>query len=322
VKLIWPWQDRSRRFSWLKAGAFALVLAPAIRTIYLYAVGDYQTVPMGYNSLTYWSGVWATVVLLAALAVTPAIRIFRWPALVDVRRMIGVTALVYTLIHIVFYFGMRSWNWPVILPEMVTRWALIWGTISTIGLIVLGATSLDAAIERMGVKGWQRLHNTNYVISALAIVHVFMARGTYAEQYILTGAFVWFMAWRLLDRYRLGTDFKALTALTLACALFTALFEAGWYSGRRNFRMWDMISAKFTWANWDEYVPLVYHDVTKTLQTNFDPLYWDIGVPPAWQVLFLGFVFVIGAVVRGARRPTKAVPVVAGRQTGEARSQA
>jgi len=58
------------------------------------------------------------VVLLAALAVTPAIKVFRWPALVDARRMIGVTALVYTLIHIVFYFGMRSWNWPVILPEM------------------------------------------------------------------------------------------------------------------------------------------------------------------------------------------------------------
>src|SRR5262249_47884031 len=75
VKLIWPWQDRQRNFSWLKAIFFALVLAPAVRTIHLYYIGDYQSVPMGYNSLTYWSGVWATVVLLAALAVTPAIRI-------------------------------------------------------------------------------------------------------------------------------------------------------------------------------------------------------------------------------------------------------
>ena len=131
-----------------------------------------------------------------ALAVTPAIRILRWPALVDVRRMIGVTALIYTLIHIVFYFGMRSWNWPVIGPEMVTRWALIWGTLSTIGLIVLGATSLDAAIERMGVKGWQRLHNTNYAISGLAVLHVMLARGTYPEQYLLSGIFAWLMAWR------------------------------------------------------------------------------------------------------------------------------
>ena len=317
MKLIWPWQDRQRNFSWLKASAFALVLAPAVRTVYLYWAGDYQSLPMGYNSLTYWSGVWATVVLLAALAVTPAIKVFKWPALVDARRMIGVTALVYTLIHMVFYFGMRSYNWPVIFPEMVTRWALFWGTLSTIGLIVLGVTSLDAAIERMGVKGWQALHNTNYIISALAIVHVFMARGNYAEQYLLTGVFVWLMGWRMLDRKRLGTDALALALLTAACAVFTAFFEAGWYSGRRNFRMWDRISADFSWARWDEYAALIYKDLSTTLLTNFDANYWDsIGVPPASQVLFLGLAFVIGAVVlRARRRPAKA-PAVVARQAG------
>jgi hypothetical protein len=168
----------------------------------------------------------------------------------------------------------------------------------------------------MGVKGWQRLHNTNYVISALAIVHVFMARGAYAEQYLLTGAFVWLMAWRVFDRYRLGTDFKVLALLTTACAVFTALFEAGWYSGRRNFRMWDRISADFSWARWDEYVPMIYKDLSATLKGNFDPVYWDIGVPPAWQVLFLGLAFVIGAIVVGARRPAKA-PAAVAQQAGQ-----
>src|SRR2546423_9264085 len=129
------------------------------------------------------------------------------------------------------------------------------------------------------------------------------------------------MAWRLLDRYRLGADFKALTALTLACALFTALFEAGWYSGRRNFRMWDMISAKFTWANWDEFVPLIYRDLTKTLQTNFDLAYWDIGVPPAWQVPFLGTLFVIGVLLGRMRRRAKA-PVGASPQARQGPSPA
>jgi len=58
---------------------------------------------------------------------------------------------------------------------------------------VLGATSLDAAIRRMGAKGWQRLHNANYVITGLAVLHVVLARGTYAEQYMLAGIFVWLM---------------------------------------------------------------------------------------------------------------------------------
>ena len=71
--------------------------------------------------MTDWSGVWATVVLLAALTVTPALAVFRWHALVDVRRMIGVTALAYTIAHMVFYFGLRSWNVAVIANEMATR---------------------------------------------------------------------------------------------------------------------------------------------------------------------------------------------------------
>src|ERR1700704_4588697 len=219
MRLIWPWQDRQRRFSWLKASAFALVLLPGIRLTYQTATGEFGLLAMAFGGLTYWSGVWATVVLLMALAVTPMIMVFRWPALIDVRRMVGVMALVYTIVHIVLYFGMRSWNFERIGIETVTRLTLFVATLSTIGLIVLGVTSLDAAIRSMGVKGWQRLHNTNYIISALALLHVVLARGTYAEQYLLCGLFVWLMLWRLLDRYRLGSDVKALIALAAFCCL-------------------------------------------------------------------------------------------------------
>src|SRR4029077_12626821 len=97
-----------RRCSWLKAITFALMLVPAIRTAYLVGAGDYgNTWSLALPALTYWSGVWATVILLMALAVTPAATILRWPALIDVRRMIGVTALVYTLAHVVIYFAFR-----------------------------------------------------------------------------------------------------------------------------------------------------------------------------------------------------------------------
>ncbi len=150
MQLIWPWQDRQRKFSWLKASGFALALFPGLRFVYQFAVGDYGFLPIALGGLVYWSGVWATVVLLMALAVTPVMTVLRWPALVDVRRIIGVTALVYTLVHVIFYFMLRSWNWPVILPELVARTSMVVGVISTIGLIVLGATSLDAVIRAHG----------------------------------------------------------------------------------------------------------------------------------------------------------------------------
>ena len=283
MRLIWPWQDRNRNFSWIKAGAFALVLLPAVRFIYQVGAGDFGLLSMAVGGMTYWSGVWATVVLLMALAVTPALTVFRWDALVDVRRMIGVTALVYTLIHVVLYFALRSWNFSLIANETVTRLTLVLATLSTIGLIVLGATSLDAAIRYLGARSWQRLHNTNYVISGLAILHVLLARGTYPEQYLLTGLFVWLMAWRVLARYGLGADARALTALAVASCLFTAFLEAGFLLGRRG---WD---------------------VAGTLANNFNPAMLEIGVPAPWQVLAFGLVFALGAVavatVAGSEAP-------------------
>jgi sulfoxide reductase heme-binding subunit YedZ len=265
------------------------MLLPVVRSTYLVGIGDYGTdLPVVLGGLTYWSGVWATVILLMALAVTPAATIFRWPALIDVRRMIGVTALVYTIAHIVVWFAFRHWDFTYIANDITTRLTLILATVSTVGLIVLGATSVDAAVQYMGAKNWQWLHNTNYVISTLAILHVVLARGTYAEQYILTGIFFWLMAWRVLARYGLGANAKALTMLALASCLVAAFLEAGFLWSRRGF------------------------DVLGTLGYNLTLDILDVAYPPAWQVLALGVLVLLGAAGRKALRP-KSVEV---RQAG------
>ncbi|MEA2990053.1 MAG: methionine sulfoxide reductase heme-binding subunit, partial [Alphaproteobacteria bacterium] len=278
LQLIWPWQGRDRSFSWLKAGAFVLVMLPAIRFSYHVGTGEYGFLPLALGGMVFWSGVWTTVVLLMALAVTPALRILRWPALVDVRRMIGVTALAYTIAHTVMYFAMRSWNFDLIASETVTRLTLAVAMLSTIGLIALGATSLDAAIRAMGAKNWQRLHSATYVITALAVLHVVLARGTYPEQYLLTGLFFWLMAWRVLARSGLGADARALATLAVGSCLFTAFLEAGFLWGRRGYEL-----------SW-------------TLGNNFNLAMLDVGVPPTWQVLAFGLLFAIGAAVRKAPR--------------------
>ena len=248
------------------------MLVPALRTAYLVGAGDYGTVStVVLGGLTYWSGVWATVILLMALAVTPAAAIFRWPALVDVRRMIGVTALVYTIAHVIIYFAFRRWDFAYIANDMSTRLTLIVATLSTIGLIVLGVTSVDAAIAYMGAKNWQRLHTTNYVISGLAILHVILARGTYTEQYMLTGIFFWLMAWRVLARYGLGANAKALIMLAVASCLVAAFLEAGFLWTRRGF------------------------DVLTSLGYNLSLAILDVGYPPAWQVLAFGLLIALGA---------------------------
>src|SRR5262245_6376656 len=249
------------------------MFAPGIWLIYERAAGEFGPVPLG--GMTYWSGLWATALLLLALAITPAVTILRWGAPILVRRMIGVTALAYTVAHIIIYFALRFWDFAHIGHEMVTRLSLIVATVSTIGLIALGATSLDAVIERMGAQGWNRLHQIIYVTTALAIVHYLLSPGSFPDQFLLSGIFFWLMVWRALNRRRRGTDAAALATLAVVACVFTALFEAFW--------------------NW------VYHgdEPSWVLGNNFSLV---LGLSPAWKVLALGLLVAIAAAVRHSPR--------------------
>jgi sulfoxide reductase heme-binding subunit YedZ len=224
--------------------------------------------------------------LLLALAITPVVTILRWGGLIIVRRMIGVTALAYTIAHIVIYFALRLWNFTSIAHEMVTRVSLILATVATLGLIALGATSLDAVVERMGASGWQRLHNIVYVTAALALIHYLLSPGIFPDQYLTCGLFFWLMAWRLLARRRLGNDVWALAALAVVSSLFTALLEALW--------IWT----------YHGYEPL------GTLANN---LSLELGVAAAWKVLLLGLTVSLAAALRQAYERRGGLAARAGR---------
>jgi sulfoxide reductase heme-binding subunit YedZ len=268
--MIFPWQDRDRRLSWLKAIVFVLLFAPAIWLVDQVATGEFGPVPLG--GMTYWSGVWATTLLLLALAVTPAAVILRWSRLILVRRMIGVAALAYTIAHLFIYFALRFWNFASIAHEMATRLSLIIATLATLGLVALGVTSLDAAVRRMG-RNWQLLHNAVYACAALALVHYLMSPDSYPEQALLSGAFFWLMAWRALQRRRLGTNPAALAALAAVSCVFTAVLEALWI-----------------WA---------YHGYGpgETFGNDFNLVF---GIAPAWKILALGLVIALAAAIRNA----------------------
>jgi sulfoxide reductase heme-binding subunit YedZ len=129
--MMWPWQDRNHRFSWLRAITFALMFAPAIWLLYQIEAEQFGPVPLG--GMTYWSGLWALALVMVALAITPAVTILGWGRLLLVRRMVGVSALAYTIAHIVIYFALRFWNFAAIAHEMATRVSLILATVATLG---------------------------------------------------------------------------------------------------------------------------------------------------------------------------------------------
>jgi hypothetical protein len=118
LRLIWPWRDRNRGFSWLEAVTLAFMLGPALWRLYSTAAGELGIRPLG--ELLFLSGIWSMAILLLTLAITPGATMFRWSRLIIVRRMIGVTALVNTLAHMVIYFALRFWDFTVIGNEIAT----------------------------------------------------------------------------------------------------------------------------------------------------------------------------------------------------------
>jgi len=273
LQFNWPWQDRNHRLSWLKAVTFALLFLPALWLVEQVATGEFGPVPLG--GMTYWSGLWATAFLMSALAVTPICTIFRWSQLIDVRRMLGVTALAYTIAHIIIYFALRFWNFASIAHEMATRVSLILATVATMGLIALGATSVDAAVRRMGAKGWRRLHSAVYVISALALIHYLLSPDIYPEQYLMSGFFFWLMGWRVLNRRGHGTNAVVLALLAVASSLFTAFLEAGWIWAYQGYKPSEILTLYFTLT---------------------------LGLPPAWKILVFGFLIAIAVFIQKALR--------------------
>ena len=110
---------------------------------------------------------------MLSLAITPFARILEWPRLLTVRRMIGVTALVYASVHFSLYIVDQKFNLLTVASEIVKRFYLTIGFVALSGLIALGVTSTDAAMKRMG-RRWKQLHRLVYPIGVLALLHYFI----------------------------------------------------------------------------------------------------------------------------------------------------
>lgn len=226
-----PWTDRHGRFSAVRAGALALAVAP----IFLMGLdglrGLYAPEPIA--NLLYWTGWWATVLLLLTLAVSPARTILRWTGAIPTRRILGVAALAYTLAHVLAYVAFDRWDLGQVLREMSALTVnIISATASALLMLALGLTSSDAAVRRLGSARWRALHIGVHAAAGLAILHYLLARQAFTDAFLFAGLLVWLWGWRVLSRTGRGVDPLSLILLTAAAALSTAALEALTFRGR------------------------------------------------------------------------------------------
>jgi len=118
--------------------------------------------------------------------------------------------------------------WGQIFWEVLTRFYLVIGLLSALGLLTMGITSTDAAVRRLG-PGWKRLHRLAYPVALLTTVHYLMqVKSGIDAPALAVGILGWLLAWRALGERR-GRGLPALVGLTVFVALFTAAAEAAWY---------------------------------------------------------------------------------------------
>lgn len=233
--------DRSGRFSLLKSCCLALLLAPALwlgwRAV------NHDLGPLAIKQALHVTGTWAVRFLLVALALTPLQRLFRWPKLALIRRMLGVGAFCWAAAHLLLYVASQNYDLAHVASEIISRYYLAIGFAALTGLALLAATSTDGMISRMGAW-WKRLHRAVYVIAVLAILHFFMqSKIDASEATLMAGLFLTLMIYRLAIWCRLPMGAVVLAGVALAGAAATALAEFAWYGLATGANPWRVLGA-------------------------------------------------------------------------------
>lgn len=156
----------------IKAALFVAALVPFAR---LAAAAVWFPESLGANPAEYITrslGDWCLRFLLITLAVTPLRRISGWSWLLRLRRMLGLFAFFYGVVHFTSYISFdHVFDATAILKDIVKRPFITVGFAALTLMAPLAATSTNAMVRRLGAHGWRALHRLIYPVAALGVLH-------------------------------------------------------------------------------------------------------------------------------------------------------
>jgi methionine sulfoxide reductase heme-binding subunit len=170
----------------LKPLVFAAALVPFAHLVWRGVNGNLTADPL--VEITNETGLWTLRFVVITLAITPVRRLSGWNAIIRFRRMLGLFAFFYAMLHFLTYLvGDRfaSLDFPdgfVAWSTFINLMASIWediakrpyitvGFIAFVSMIPLALTSTAGWIRRLGGRNWQRLHRLIYLTGIAGVVH-------------------------------------------------------------------------------------------------------------------------------------------------------
>lgn len=152
------------------------------------------------------TGDWTLRFLCITLAVTPLRHATGQPALARFRRMLGLFAFFYAVLHFLSYAWLdMGFELDAIVRDIPKRPFALVGFTAFLLLIPLAATSFNRALKVLGARRWQLLHRSVYGVVLLGLLHFFWmrsAKNDFAEVAVYAIVIVALLGWRLARRLK------------------------------------------------------------------------------------------------------------------------
>jgi len=188
----------------VKVLVFVLALAPLARLLLgVFAYPDWLG-PNPAEFITRATGDWALRFLLMTLAVTPLRKLAGWAWIARLRRMLGLYAFFYVVIHFASYVSFdHVFDVGAIFADVVKRPFITVGFLSLLLLLPLAATSTNGMVRRLGARRWNALHRLVYLIGPLAVLHFWwMVKRDLTEPVIYALLLAFLLGYRLVVKWR------------------------------------------------------------------------------------------------------------------------
>ena len=193
---------------YIKPPLFVLGLLPALGML----AGAFNYVSLGANPIETIQdtfGNWALRFIVLTLAISPLRDWTGQPALIALRRMLGLFAFFYVLLHFLTWLLLdQGLYWPAIVEDIRKRPFITIGFLALLMLIPLAVTSTRGMMRRLG-KRWQTLHQSIYAIAVLAVWHFWwQVKADYREPLVYAVLIGILLGWRVFKARRTSASHR------------------------------------------------------------------------------------------------------------------